>query len=291
MTEPNPSRPFDERAALQELERLAEKIQSTRRQRQQAVAEFETFVKTFREDRYEELIATQAAQAAHAAQAAEASRERRGIPQVRPASIPPPVPAPQVVERRMDEPPSHVPAIARPAIERPAIEPSSSRAESPSRATSLASTLASADVRTRIIAAAAVLVLVIIAVWYWSASRANPTPAQPATAAPSSASRAEPPPTPAPAAQPVASSGPPRALNIELVTLRPVWTRVIVDGQKVIERELPKDSRIPLGADRAIAIRAGDAGAIKLVIEGKDAGVLGRDGQIGTRTLTASGAR
>jgi hypothetical protein len=284
MTEPNPPRPFDERSALQELEQLAEKIQSTRRQRQRAVAEFETFVKTFREDRYEELIAAQAAQAA------EASRDRR-VAHVRPPSPPPPspvppAPAPQVAERRVAEPPSPAPAIARPAI-----EPASSRAvSSPTRATSLAGTFAFADVRPRLIAAVAVLLLVVIAVWNWSASRGTATPAQPATSAPATpapATRAEPPPTPTP--QPVASSGPPRALNIELVTLRPVWTRVIVDDQKVIERELPKDSRIPLGADRAIAIRAGDAGAIKLTIEGKDAGVLGRDGQIGTRTLRAPG--
>jgi hypothetical protein len=81
---------------------------------------------------------------------------------------------------------------------------------------------------------------------------------------------------------------PPRALNVELTTTRPVWTRVTVDGSKVIERELPGGQQISIGADRVVAIRAGDAGAIRLVVDGKDLGVLGRDGQIGTRTLTAS---
>jgi hypothetical protein len=85
----------------------------------------------------------------------------------------------------------------------------------------------------------------------------------------------------------VASTGVPRALNVVLTTSRPVWTRVIVDDRKVIERELPGSQTIPLGADRAIAIRAGDAGAIRLVVDGKDIGVMGRDGQIASRAFTA----
>jgi hypothetical protein len=56
VTDTTEPRPFDERAALQELERLVDKIQSTRRQREQAEAQFETFVKAFRHDRYTDLI-------------------------------------------------------------------------------------------------------------------------------------------------------------------------------------------------------------------------------------------
>jgi hypothetical protein len=53
-----------------------------------------------------------------------------------------------------------------------------------------------------------------------------------------------------------------------------------------MEREFPADQRIPLGADRAILIRAGDAGAIRLVVDGKDLGPLGKDGQIFSRAFT-----
>jgi hypothetical protein len=87
---------------------------------------------------------------------------------------------------------------------------------------------------------------------------------------------------------PVASSGPARALNVQLVTLRPVWARVTVDDKKVIEREIPGGQTIPLGADRSISIRAGDAGAMRLIVDGKDQGTVGRDGQPATRTLTAN---
>ena len=94
---------------------------------------------------------------------------------------------------------------------------------------------------------------------------------------------------PAPALAQLAPAGPPRALNIEFVTIRPVWARITVDGRRAFEREFTANQRIPLGADNAIVIRAGDAGAIRLLVEGKDLGVLGRDGQVFNRTFTVGG--
>ena len=41
------------------------------------------------------------------------------------------------------------------------------------------------------------------------------------------------------------------------------------------------------GADQAIAIRAGDAGAFRLFVDGKDLGVLGSDGQIFEQSFSA----
>ena len=57
-TQPQPfARPFDERSALEELEQLADKIQRSRRQREEKVAEFDAFVRAFRQDRYAASIA------------------------------------------------------------------------------------------------------------------------------------------------------------------------------------------------------------------------------------------
>jgi hypothetical protein len=56
-TQPHASAPFDERAALAELEQLADKIQRSRQQREKAVAEFDAFVKAFRYERYSASIA------------------------------------------------------------------------------------------------------------------------------------------------------------------------------------------------------------------------------------------
>jgi len=70
--------------------------------------------------------------------------------------------------------------------------------------------------------------------------------------------------------------------------VRPVWARITVDGRRAMEREFAADQRFMFGADRAIAVRAGDAGAFRLIVDGKDLGVLGRDGQVFDRVFAAA---
>ena len=94
--------------------------------------------------------------------------------------------------------------------------------------------------------------------------------------------------TPAPAPQPASppapvAAPPPRA---EIVTSRQVWIRVIVDGERVIEREVPPNTRIPLNPAVQFVVRAGDAGAVKVAIEGKDQGPFGVDGRAATKAFT-----
>jgi hypothetical protein len=60
----------------------------------------------------------------------------------------------------------------------------------------------------------------------------------------------------------------------------------MVDGQKVIERELPPNTRIPLDPAAQFVVRAGDAGAVKVVIEGKDQGPFGVHGRVATKAFT-----
>jgi hypothetical protein len=95
-----------------------------------------------------------------------------------------------------------------------------------------------------------------------------------------------PPPAPRPASEPApapVATPPPRA---EIVTSRQVWMRVMVDGEKVIEREVPPDTRIPLNPAAQFVVRAGDAGAVKVMIDGKDQGAFGVDGRVATRAFT-----
>ena len=75
-------------------------------------------------------------------------------------------------------------------------------------------------------------------------------------------------------------------VNLVLLTRRRVWVRVTIDGRRAFERELAADQRIPLHGDSTIVIRAGDAGAVALTRDGRDAGVLGRDGMVATRAFT-----
>jgi hypothetical protein len=84
---------------------------------------------------------------------------------------------------------------------------------------------------------------------------------------------------------PATPTGPARALNIEFVTVRPVWARITVDGRRAMEREFAADQRFMFGADRAIAI-AGDAG-VQLIVDGKDLVCSGRHGQVFSLTITA----
>ena len=141
------------------------------------------------------------------------------------------------------------------------------------------------------LAAAGVVILVLLVSWLWRGAADTPPASPAATAVPSAPKPAEP--------TPVASTGPldgargkpARAVNVVLITSRPVWTRVTVDDRKVIEREIPGGQTIPLGADRAILIRAGDAGAVRVIVDGKDLGALGRDGQIASRTFSAPAGR
>lgn len=71
----------------------------------------------------------------------------------------------------------------------------------------------------------------------------------------------------------------------ELTALRSVWVRVTVDGERVVERVLQADARVPLAPKETIVIRAGDGGAVRVSIGGRDQGPLGRDGEVVTRTF------
>jgi hypothetical protein len=116
---------------------------------------------------------------------------------------------------------------------------------------------------------------------------------------PETAARVEPP-VPTASAPPAAAETPGRAatpppvihpgVTVDLSTRRRVWMRVTLDGARAFEREIPADQRIPLRADRSIVIRAGDAGAVAITHNGRDAGLLGRDGVVATREFTPDAA-
>jgi hypothetical protein len=262
-------RPFDERAALEELERLADKIQSSRRQRENALAEFETFVKAFRQERYEQLIAQHAAEQ-------QADRQAPAAPG-------------NAGDRTPAQHPSLAGAVASPSSTPTPTVPLASTPRNPiavtvqvpsSKAWSRGASALLKPAYIRLAAAAtAVIVLLLLAMWIWPGSSTPPS-RQPSGIAPAAQA-----PAAAPAPAPVPSTGPARALSIELVTTRPVWMRVTADDRRALEREVPAGQRIPIEADRSILIRAGDGGAVRLIVKGQDQGVLGRDGQIATRSL------
>jgi Domain of unknown function (DUF4115) len=292
------SPPFDEQAALEELERLRQAIEESRRRRTQTSDEFEAFVRSFRAPAAGSATAappstpatapppasawTPAAPAAPAAPPITASPwpQPAAPAPVAPAVVPPPAAPPKA---DFVEPFKAEPAHATPETvdELPGeVEPARPQKR---RTRSLA---------PRLLGGAGILVASILLLTRpWKSVRSESTASpSPGGGTPTTASApATPEPAQATSAQPPAAAAveTPRAMQAELNVERRVWVRVLVDGERVIERELAAGTRIPLQADRAIVIRAGDAGALRLTLNGTDRGLLGREGEIVTRTFTA----
>jgi hypothetical protein len=131
---------------------------------------------------------------------------------------------------------------------------------------------------------------VLLAVLLWNrgpAPDADPAPADvPSAAAPAATPEPAPAPTAPEAPAATTTAAPVRASESAIVTERQVWMRVIVDGERVLEREVPAGTRIPLRAEKTIVIRTGDAGAVRLSIRGGTGTLLGREGEVVTRSFT-----
>jgi hypothetical protein len=144
--------------------------------------------------------------------------------------------------------------------------------------------------RFLVIPGAIAILVVLIVVINRSVRPAPSDQGVPAVETSSPAARVPDPNTPVTPAVPSALPGSVEAggVQVELTTLRKVWVRVVTDGARAIERELEADVRIPLRAERTIAIRAGNAGSVRLVVDGRPRGLMGEEGEAVTRTFTAA---
>lgn len=295
---------FDERAALEELERLREEIERRRAAREAAAGRFDAFIRSFQKP--------PGAAPVEPATAAPSTPQARVPPRqaAPPVTAPPPpvetaaprveVPRPQAqATGALVDPPS--PAQTRgPLVQ---IAPRGHTTTSPPPDEPLSSSAAprTKPVRTRALVASVLLLTALgaLGVWAWRQQPARVDVASSGAAIQRSAdspnNRASEPPLDrpaAPAAAPVEPAPAPAAsqLQIEITTTRVVWVRVLSDGERVLERELAAEARVPVTAKQAIVIRAGDAGAVRVSVAGGDPEPLGPGGQPITRTFTA-GAR
>jgi len=221
--------PFDQRAALEELERLRQGIARYRAQREALGEEFDSFLQSLKAP-------------------PEGAADRS-------ASLPASTdsPSPSAVRTEATDRPTAVPLDAVP------MPVARARALSPAPA---------------LLGAA---LIVILAGGLLVRSRWKPAPESPPPSGGSDAPVAAPAPAPAAAASPSSESA--------ITTVRPVWMRVIVDGERVLEREVPAGTRVPLNAEKTIVIRTGDAGAVRLAIRGEERGFLGVEGEVVTRSF------
>ncbi len=232
--------PFDERAALAELERLREQIVHLRSKRVAAGTEFDGFVRSLK------------------------TRETAPIAATRDEF------SPMTVPGDLD---------SKPAESSPA--PSLDRGPAPAGAAARRQPRA----RNLMLLGGALLVLATGGLVTWTLRKGGREPANPDRIV-----TAQLPATSAPDEAPAV----PRPIPVsphdsQIITSRPVWVRVVADGQRVVERELQAQARIPFKATRSIVIRTGDAGALRLSIGGRDQGPLGADGVVVTRTFSVPG--
>lgn len=313
--------PFDDRAALEELERLQQSIRAYRRQREQAEGAFEQFVGSFRppvDEPRPPRQTTAEPQAPGAAPSAPAEPWREATePQARPVpgSTPDPV-TPPFPEPFPEELPS---ARAGGLLSEEPDVPAALSSVGPG----LFAEAKPSGHRRRLLLAGvglALMVAFVVTLRVLQAPSRQAAPTQSQTAAPAaptadtpasasapapgapvvetpSASPSSPPAAATPAASspgtPVTGTGAPSpaaagagpAPPAEIRTVRRAWVRVLVDGRREVERELEADARVPLPAGSSYVVRAGDAGAVHFILKGQDLGPLGADAQVVTRTF------
>jgi hypothetical protein len=285
-SESEPRVPWDEAAALEELERLRRGIEEWRRRRNDVQAEFDRFVRGFRTSALEAAIAESTA----VAQPPEVLRNdvpRSDTPTVQ-SSTADPVDAPTIVaasawpltsdtatDRDLNEPvtppgtsvlePADSPSVPLPATIKPHFR------------------IKWNSLPRRLVLVPVLVVLAVTGTLLSRGWRRAPPGSREAIPA---ARTTQPTPQPAPSAatQPPApvNAGPPRS---EIMAVRRVWVRVVVGGVKMTERELQAGERVPLPAGSTAAVRAGNAGAVQVTINGEDRGLLGAEGEVVTRTL------
>ena len=231
------AQPFNEDAALAELERLRQAIMAARRERQQKSDEFDAFVQGFR----------------------------------KPLPVPPPVEPQEPLPRRPSVPVETVPpavVASPPSDELPAVAPPSDTspvAEIASPVAAKASARRALRVRWPIAVGATVGVIALGVFATRSRNQAPPIePVNPITDSPRAAAPEPADTSPAPAAQEPAPAAQPisRAVTLELKTLQSVWMRVVVDGEKKSEGMVPGGESLHFGADESIVIRVGNGGAV-----------------------------
>jgi hypothetical protein len=253
------AQPFDEEAALAELERLRESIQAARQARQRTSDEFAAFIKSFRNP----AATVTSASATAASSASEAPHHAAPTSDDRSTQSPDPLP---------DPPPSTV--------------------VTPRDTDSVADTMAPASpvpqrYRFGVRSAGILVIIAVTAVALVSSRRGRraspPTIVNTVSESAASARNAEVLP-PVAVSQPTVATPVARGLTIELRVLRPVWMRVLVDGRKDVEGTV-QAGPMHLSGDRSIVVRVGNGGDVVVQTGTRDE-PFGETAQPRTRTFS-----
>ena len=100
------------------------------------------------------------------------------------------------------------------------------------------------------------------------------------------------PPVAQPVAQPVAEPEPSTAkIQADLTATEACWVRIVADGKPVFAGVLPAGESKSITADSVATVRAGNAAALSIKLNGKEIPSIGPKGQIRVVTLTPAGAQ
>jgi hypothetical protein len=271
--------PWDEGAALEELERVHRAIDEWRTRRKDAGAAFDEFVSGFRTPpRERKIVEPSLSSHPRAPEVAPGFASALDAPL---ADLPEPVKAadlPRAASATDPVVPSGVPApvhVEFPLSSIVAVLVQASRLPAEQR-----------KHRARLaVVAGGVVVITLAGVLLTRSWLATPAGLSGIPAQSAAATGARGPQSAVPPASQTSSPVDPNAPRTEITALRRVWVRVVVDGTSEVERELQANERVPLRPGRTNVIRAGDAGAIRLTINGKDQGAFGAEGEVLTRIL------
>jgi cytoskeletal protein RodZ len=81
-------------------------------------------------------------------------------------------------------------------------------------------------------------------------------------------------------------SAPSSPLTIVLHADRNCWVTAHADGTRVVYRLLPAGAEETVRASREVRVRAGDAGALRIVVNGRDRGPFGANGEVRVERIT-----
>ena len=103
-------------------------------------------------------------------------------------------------------------------------------------------------------------------------------------APPGEAAIALPTPTPSPTHTPTPTITPTppfyTGVTVELVITDESWVQVLVDGVKAFEGTLQPGERRHWTGERQVAVRAGNAGGVEIIVNGESMGLMGEPGQV-----------
>jgi cytoskeletal protein RodZ len=135
-------------------------------------------------------------------------------------------------------------------------------------------------------------IVCLAAVLYLARRSRQPPPSVPAAAAPPVV-KSEPPPQPKVEPPPPAPEpAPPESLapvRVELLATEEVWVSASADGKIVFLGTLQPEQRRTATAQERVRLRVGNAGALKVVLNGEEQPPLGPVGQVRTVVLTPEG--